>query len=98
MPYFFQFNKDKEIEKVNPRNNSTVNKICKEIEDIKIKRYDFSKTNKFNFNMLMHNKDVNLNEKVVEEYKRLNKEMQNFFFKNENLEKEEIASAVWEIM
>lgn len=39
-----------------------------------------------------------INDIVIEEYKRLNKEMQKYFFKNEAMEKEEIACAVWDII
>lgn len=96
MPYFFRFAKD--ADNVAERNNSTVNLICKRIEDIKTKNYNFSKFINFNPNMLMHNPNIEINKDIITEYNRLNKEMQKYFFKNDDMENGEIAVAVWEVM
>lgn len=96
MPYFFKFTKDKD--NVSKINNSTVNRICKKIEEIKQGDFDFSKVGNFRSANLMNNAKIEINPLVIEEYDRLNKEMQKYFFKNESMEKEEIACAVWDIM
>jgi hypothetical protein len=100
LPYFFQFNKKKSEETLAPRNNSTVNRICKHIEDIKTKDYEFLETMTFRPSMMMHSKtkDIVIDDIVITEYKRLNKEMQKYFFKNTSMNKNEMAVAVYEIM
>lgn len=98
MPYFFQFAKDKDSEAVAEINNSTVNRICAKIEAIPQDDFDFSKVGNFRSTKLMHNPKIEINPIVIEEYNRLNDEMQKYFFKNESMEKEEIACAIWDIM
>jgi DNA-directed RNA polymerase subunit RPC12/RpoP len=96
LPYFFKYAKDKTD--VEPINNSIVNKICYKIENLKQGDYDWSNVGYFRYTTLMNNPKIEINEKVTQEYERLNKEMQKYFFKNEDLEENEIACATWEIM
>lgn len=98
MPYFFKFAKDKDSDSVDRINNSTVNRTCAKIEEISQEDFDFSQVGNFRSVMLMHNSKIEINDIVIKEYNRLNGEMQKYFFKNESLEKDEIACAVWDIM
>ncbi|SHK41907.1 hypothetical protein [Desulforamulus aeronauticus] len=99
LPYFFRFVKDNyreyDLEKIN---NSTVNKICKRIEDIPYKKYDYSQFGHFRYDNLLRNKKIEINHIVIKEYKRLNQEMQKYFYKNTSMTKEEISSATWETL
>lgn len=108
MPYFFQFAKDYNPGKVEVINDSTVNRICQKIENIKQGDFDFSAIGSFRRANLMGNKKIkdfiqeeNLeeaNQKIIEEYERLNKEMQKYFIKNKDMEQEEIEIATWDIL
>lgn len=71
LPYFFQFAKDKDVNDVAPMNNSTVNRICRNIENIKQGTYDFSSIGKFNKNYLMNNSRITINNDVINRYKEL---------------------------
>lgn len=71
LPYFFQFAKDKDADSVEERNNSTVNRICRDIENIKQVNYDFSAIGKFNKNYLMNNSKIEINDEVILKYKEL---------------------------
>jgi hypothetical protein len=98
LPYFFQFAKDKDEESVAEINNSTVNRICAKIENIKQGDFDFNMIGNFKTVKLMKNPKIIINVDVTAKYEELNNDMQKYFFKNEAMEKEEIACAVWEIM
>lgn len=74
LPYFFQFAKDKDIDDVAEINNSTVNRICRNIENIKQSNYDFSSMGKFNKNYLMKNHKIEINNELVEFYNKLEQE------------------------
>lgn len=98
MPYFFQFAKDKDEENVAEINNSTVNRICRNIENIKVQKYDFSNCGKFNKNMLYSKKpkDVVIIEEIVEKYRELKQSKKNYIFqaKMEGLDKKDIMRSV----
>lgn len=82
MPYFFQFAKDKDAETVLDINNSTVNRICRNIENIKQGRYDFNKAKvgRFRRDMLMNNSKIEVNKEVIDLYKKLNKGKKEYFY------------------
>lgn len=88
MPYFFQFAKDKEEESVLKINNSTVNRICRNIENVKQGRYDFdkAKVGRFRRDMLMNNSKIEINSEVIEAYKwfNLNKNLNYKYNSSEN--------------
>lgn len=98
LPYFFQFAKGKESTQVAKINGSTVNRICRNIENIKQNKYDFSQVGNFRSNMLIRNRAIEINDKIIKEYKRLDKEKNKYFFKSDTLEKEEIAAAVYNML
>lgn len=81
LPYFFQFAKDKDADDVAPINDSTVNRICRNIENIKQGTYDFSSIGKFNKNYLMNNSRIVINNDVINKYKELEKNKRDFFTK-----------------
>lgn len=98
-PYFFQFAKDKEEHKVKPINNSTVNRICKKIEEIGQGDYDFSKLGKFKYTTLLVNDNPNVDEEarkeLIKEYRRLDNR-KNIIFAQSSLPKEDIWKAVFD--
>ncbi|UNC92734.1 hypothetical protein [Candidatus Contubernalis alkaliaceticus] len=96
MPYFFRFAKDKD--NVSKINDSTVNRICKNIEDIKQGDFDFSGTGKFRYDKLINNKKIEIDGRVINEYMRMKEESQKYFFNEDSAKKEEIGIAVWSIM
>lgn len=79
LPYFFQFAKDKDKSVVAEINNSTVNRICRNIENIKQCNYDFSSIGKFNKNYLMNNSKIEINDRVINKYKELEKDKNQYF-------------------
>lgn len=98
MPYFFQFVKKDYKNNVEETNDSTVNRICKKIEDIPQKKFVYNQIGTFRYDNLLGNKKIEINNIVVNEYERLNKEMQEYFYKNHAMTKEEISRSVWDIM
>lgn len=92
MPYFFQFAKDKDVTEVAEVNGSTVNRICRNIENIKQGTYDFSSIGKFNKNYLMNNSRIEVNSEIINCYKELENEKNKSFAdaKNGNFDKEDI--------
>lgn len=97
MPYFFQFAKDKDKEEVSEINDSTVNRICKKIENIKQQDYDFSTLGKFKKSYLMNNSKIEINNSIIDKYKELDKEKQMMFVdkKKQGMKKEEIYLTVF---
>lgn len=109
LPYFFKFAKDKDASQVEAINNSTVNTICKKIENIKQGDFDFSCVGKFNKNRLMNNIHVDLKsdvaKEVIEKYKELKQNMEIYFMcvcnlsdvinNDEEVSKERIAYIVY---
>lgn len=88
LPYFFQFAKDKELGQVKPMNNSTVNRICKNIEDIKQKKYSFAQHGTFRYKVL-YNNEVEVNEELIKYYNKLDKE-KNMLYRSSNNTKHEV--------
>ena len=74
MPCFFQFAKDKDESDVRPYTNSVVNRICRNIENIKQQKYNFNSLGKFNKNLLMNNHKIEIDNGVIEKYKELERE------------------------
>lgn len=82
LPYFFQFAKKKENKKVAPMNDSTVNQICKKIEEIKIpvkegtknEKYDFGGIGNFKSSTLMNNPKIKIEETIEADGKTITKE------------------------
>ena len=71
VPHFFIYAKDKEENNVESLNDSTVNKLEKIIPD---KRINFKKVaGKLDYTLLMKNKDVEINDEIVEKYINLDK-------------------------
>lgn len=97
MPYFFQFAKDKDKDDVSKINNSTVNRICKNIENIKQGNYDFNSIGKFNKNMLMNNCRIEIDDTIVNTYKELEKNKGLYIInaKELNMESSEIYPTVY---
>jgi hypothetical protein len=89
LPYFFQFAKDKEEGQVKSINKSTVNRICKKIEDIKQQKYEFKQHGTFRYGVLYKNKDIEINEELIKFYLKLDKE-KNMISKNSNIESDKM--------
>lgn len=106
LPYFFQFAKDKSENQVELINNSTVNRICREIENIPQLDYKFDDLGRFNKHMLMNNFRIEILDYVITKYKNLKEEMQKYFMyisnqssvikNDEEVSKERIASVVYD--
>lgn len=71
MPYFFQYAKDKDPGSVEKMNDSTMNRICRNIENIKQGTYDFSQIGKFDYRNLMFNTKQEIDNEIVEYYREL---------------------------
>lgn len=96
LPYFFQFAKDKDEFSVAPINNSTVNRICRNIENIKQQNYNFSCFEKFNKNKLMNNSRISINEGVIEKYKEVKQNKKNIIsqVKMKGIDKSQVLKEV----
>jgi hypothetical protein len=82
VPKFFIYAKDKELDRVEPVNNSTVNRLEKIIPD---KRINFNKiAGKFDYKMLMKNKRVNIDQEIVDTYVKLDRSKK-WMIKNDDL-------------
>ena len=101
LPYFFKYVKDNA--EVRDINNSTVNTICKQIENIGQGDFKFKLTG-YRSSKLMHNKDImekiksELADEVIEEYKKVDKEKNKYFFKVDELDEDdrrEVVVATW---
>ena len=92
-PYFFMFAKDKTIEQVKPINNSTVNRICSKVENIKQQKYEFNHHGTFRYKVLYGNNEVEYNEELIKYYLQLDKEKNNLFKLSQN-SKEEINKGI----
>lgn len=68
VPHFFRFAKDKKKKQVADRNDSTVNRLFKLISN---KRVKFFEGDQFDYTILMKNKDVVINDEIVNKYKEL---------------------------
>lgn len=97
MPYFFMYAKDKEEDKVQAPNNSTVNRIAKKIETTKRKRYSFNQHGAFRYATLLGNKDIEINLEIVSYYKKLERE-RNMCLANSSLDKKDKIKAIHEVI
>ncbi|MEO2601073.1 hypothetical protein [Clostridium butyricum] len=107
MPYFFQFAKDKDKNSVKYRTNSTVNRLCKNIEDNVVDnyKYDFSKLGKFNARYLVSDKWNSINTKsdlsksIIEKFKEVDNTKNKLFIKAKNNQQEldKVAPSVYSI-
>lgn len=97
VPYFFKFAKDKDDSQVKGINNSTVNRICKEIESIPIKRYCFKQHGKFDYKVLLNNKDIIVNQELVDYYIKIEKE-KNLMIINSDLDRRECTQAMYRVI
>lgn len=105
LPYFMQFAKDNMENKVCDINESTVNRLCAKIEEIKIpvkdgtknEKYDFSGVGKLKVAKLMHNSKIVINNNVIKKYDELNDAKSLYFMKanSAGLEKEEVATSIY---
>ena len=69
VPYFFIYAKDKDVKNVEQINNSTVNRLH---EIIPNKRVNFTKiAGKFDYRKLMKNKNIELDEEIINTYEQL---------------------------
>ena len=100
MPYFFQFATDKDKTTVCDINDSTVNRICKEIENAdKSYKYDFSKVGTFSIPTLLSGKtkmtSINLNTKMaiglIEKYEDVDKNKNMIFSTVKQRDKEQMV-------
>lgn len=93
LPYFFIFAKDKNKEQVKPINKSTVNKICKNIENIPIQKFEFKHHGSFRKEVLIHNKNIEVNDELIKYYLKLDKEKNAKYFSSE-LNKSELYNSI----
>jgi hypothetical protein len=86
VPQFFIYAKDKEKDKVEPLNDSTVNKLNKIVprKPIQFKRI----VGNLDYKMLMNRDNVNLNNKIIKKYNELNKNKRWNFNSEETLKTE----------
>lgn len=93
LPYFFKFAKDKTDKQVKTINSSTVNRICKNIEDIKQGDFDFRHHGSFRYAILLNNKDIEINKELIKYYLKLDRE-KNKIFRNSQLTKHELYDSI----
>ncbi|MCD3232654.1 hypothetical protein [Clostridium botulinum] len=70
VPHFFIYAKDKDNSKVETINNSVVNRLEKTIPNPRIS-FKNTQLGKFDYNMLMHNKKVKMDKKIIDKYTEL---------------------------
>lgn len=73
LPYFFIYAKDKKIHQVKPINNSLVNRLNKEFKNTPLK-FDVKNFGKLNYKYLMSNSNIEIDDNVIDIYKKLNRE------------------------
>lgn len=90
-PYFFQYAKNKEENKVEEINNSTVNRICGIVDENNKRMYFTKVADKFDYKQLLKNKRIKLDDEIAQaiivRYEELNgnkKWMMNEKAKNEH--------------
>lgn len=84
LPYFFQFAKDKHQEDVAPINNSTVNRICRNIENIKQGNYNFKSVGRFRYTMLMNNPNIDIKDEIIDKYKELENKKKEYIIRSKS--------------
>ncbi len=95
-PYFFQFAKDKKDKSCRDLSNSTMDRICKSIDNIPYTYFDYSKGfAPFRVSKLCNNSRIDIDKDVIEFYKKLEEETLkriSDYNKNDNKEQAEILS------
>lgn len=95
-PYFFQFAKDKKDKSCRDLSNSTMDRICKSIDNIPYTKFDYSKGfSSFRVSKLCNNSRIDISENIIEFYKKLEEETLkkiSDYNKNDNKEQAEILS------
>lgn len=95
-PYFFQFAKDKKDKSCRDLSNSTMDRICKSIDNIPYTYFDYSKGfSSFRVSKLCNNSRIDISENIIEFYKKLEEETLkkiSDYNKNDNKEQAEILS------
>ena len=97
LPYFFQFAKDKSENQVKKINNSTVNRICRNIEKIKQNDYDFSHHGTFRYNTLLNNGNIVINDDLIRHYLQLEKKYR-IDLKKSELDYKEIIKSLYDLI
>lgn len=88
VPYFFKYAKDKSEEQVEPVNRSTVNRFDTLIDNPKF-RWSATNVGKFDYKMLMKNKEIEVDDQIIERYKELNKIKNRLFNEERDRKKKE---------
>lgn len=95
-PYFFQFAKDKKDKSCRDLSNSTMDRICKSIDNIPYTYFDYSKGfAPFRVSKLCNNSRIDIDKDVIEFYKKLEEETLkriSDYNKNDNKEQSEFLS------
>lgn len=95
-PYFFQFAKDKKDKSCRDLSNSTMDRICKSIDNIPYTKFDYSKGfSSFRVSKLCNNSRIDISENIIEFYKKLEEETLkriSDYNKNDNKEQSEFLS------
>jgi len=95
LPYFFQFAKADKVDDVAKINNSTVNRICSNIESIPKQKYQLKDLGKFDYKKLMSNPDIEVNQNVIDKFLELDKQ-KNMMFINSVLPKSKCAKGIYD--
>ncbi|MDZ5038207.1 RNA dependent RNA polymerase [Clostridium perfringens] len=95
-PYFFQFAKDKKAKSCRDLSNSTMDRVCKSIDNIPYTNFDYSKGfSSFRVSKLCNNSRIDINKDVIEFYKKLEeatRERIKEYKNNDNLKQAEYLS------
>ncbi|MDK0890706.1 hypothetical protein P5F21_11525 [Clostridium perfringens] len=95
-PYFFQFAKDKKDKSCRDLSNSTMDRICKSIDNIPYTYFDYNKGfGSFRVSKLCNNSRIDIDKDVIEFYKKLEEETLkriSDYNKNDNKEQSEFLS------
>lgn len=98
LPHFFQYAKDNN--NTEDITTSTVNRICKNIENIKQGNFNYGNCGKFNYHKLVHNFRIKIDENIINKYEELNKLMQSGFMKcsdfDEEMSKERLSVLIYQ--
>lgn len=95
LPYFFKYAKEDKEHSVAEINDSTVNRICKRIDNIPKLRYKFEQLGKFDYKKLMSNPNIEIVDSVIEQYILLNNK-KNQMFMNTMLPKSKVAKSIYD--
>lgn len=89
VPHFFIYAKDKEKDKVEPLNDSTVNQLNSIVPK---KPIQFKKiAGKLNYKKLMNNSKVELNNDIIKTFEMINKSKNNSMNRSDDLNSEDVA-------